>query len=222
VISTMRLFFILFFIPILLFSRENPFFPVDSSQDIPLTSNQVEKTEPLKRATMTLPSTARILESVTVEYKNLDGSIATKKIELGNAIDWHLPLFISQNYGASPELPKLSKKVKKNKHANTKVLYKNIASLPFISFYAAGKKLKVVTKDKMLRSFLLVKPHRIVCDFKRETDIRSYVKSLKKPFLFKKVRVGTHKGYYRVVIELDGYYQYKITKIKEGYLFDLL
>ncbi|MBA1433274.1 MAG: AMIN domain-containing protein [Epsilonproteobacteria bacterium] len=208
----MRLFFLLFFIPLMLFSRENPFFPVDASQDIPITSNQNKSIPPLKRATLQLPSTARTIESVTVSYTNLDGSVASKTIELHNSIDWHLPLFISQNYGASPELPKRSKKV----------VYKKIASLPFIAFYAAGKKLKVVTKDKMLRSFLLVKPHRIVCDFKRETDIRSYVKSLKKPFLFKKVRVGTHKGYYRVVIELDGYYQYKVTKIKEGYLFDLL
>ena len=218
----MRLFFILFFLPILLFSRENPFFPVDSSQEIPLTSNQVQKLEPLKRATMTLPSTARTLESVTVEYKNLDGSIATKKIELGNAIDWHLPLFISQNYGTSPELPQLSKKVKKSTQVKKKVLYKKIASLPFISFYAAGKRLKVITKDKLLRDFLLVKPHRIVCDFARQTDIRSYVKNMKKPSLFKKIRVGTHKGYYRVVIELDGYYQYKVDKTASGYIFTLL
>jgi len=97
-----------------------------------------------------------------------------------------------------------------------------MASLPFISFYAEAKKLKVVTKDKLLRDFLLVKPHRIVCDFSRQIDIRSYVKSIKKPFLFKKIRVGTHKGYYRVVIELDGYYQYKVKKTSSGYIFTLL
>jgi len=208
-----RLFFVLFFLPLLLFGRENPFFPVDASQEIPLTSNQIRQIPPLKRATMTLPSTARTVESVTVAYKNLDGSIATKKIELHNSIDWHLPLFISQNYGSSPEIPK--KGVLKEK-------YTKIVSLEFIQFYADAKKLKVVTEDKMLRSFLLVKPHRIVCDFKRETDIGSYVKNIKKPSLFKKIRVGTHKGYYRVVIELDGYYQYKLKQIKEGYLFRLL
>jgi len=208
----MRLFLLLFFIPMMLFCRENPFFPVDATQDILLTSNQDRSIPLLKRATMKLPSTARTIESVTVKYKNLDGSIAIKTIELHNSIDWHLPLFISQNYGASPEIPKVCKKVS----------YKKIASLPFIEFYAAGKKLKIVTKDKMLRSFLLVKPHRIVCDFKRQTDIGSYIKNVKKPFLFKKIRVGTHKGYYRVVIELDGYYQYKVIRIKEGYLFSLL
>ncbi|QOP44863.1 AMIN domain-containing protein [Sulfurimonas paralvinellae] len=216
-----RLFFLLLLIPMTLFCRENPFFPVDSAQDIPLTTNQTPKIEPLRRATMTLSSTARVLESVTVTYKNLDGSIATKKIELGNAIDWHLPIFISQNYGSSPEIPKIKKKQTAKKAVLTEKFTK-IASLPFITFYADAKKLKVVTKDKLLRSFLLVKPHRIVCDFKRETDIRSYVKSIKKPSLFKKIRVGTHKGYYRVVIELDGYYQYKVKKIQNGYLFTLL
>ena len=210
-----RLFFLLLFIPLALFSRENPFFPVSTTQDIPFTSNQIETAPPLKRATMKLPSTARTIESVTVEYKNLDGSIATKKIELRNSIDWHLPLFISQNYGAAPEIQQVVKKVQKQ------AAYKKIASLPFISFYAADKKLKVITKDKLLRNFLLVKPHRIVCDFKRETDMRSYVKDVNKPFLFKKIRVGTHKGYYRVVIELDGYYQYSVHALKNGYLFTL-
>jgi hypothetical protein len=178
-----------------------------------MTSNQTQQIPPLKRATMTLPSTARTIESVTVAYKNLDGSIATKKIELHNSIDWHLPLFISQNYGSSPEIPKKSAAKEK---------YTKIASLAFIQFYADAKKLKIITKDKMLRSFLLVKPHRIVCDFKRETDMRSYVKNIKKPSLFKKIRVGAHKGYYRVVIELDGYYQYEAEQIKKGYLFMLL
>ena len=213
--------FLFSFLSVLLIARENPFFPSSGETDMPITSNQVNRLEPLKRATLTLPSTARTLESVTVEYTNLDGSIGTKKIQLHNAIDWHLPLFISQNYGASPEVPKLvSKKgIKKSVH---KPVYKQIVVLPFIKFYADAKELKVLTKDKLLRNFLLVKPHRIVCDFARQTDIRSYVKHLPKPYLFKEIRVGTHKGYYRVVIELDGYYQYKVEKTAVGYLFTLL
>ena len=202
-------------IPIFLFSRENPFFPADNAEDIPLTTNQIENIEPLKRATIKLPSTARTIESVTVKYKNLDGSISSKKIQLHNSIDWHLPLFISQNYDASPERTLYKKREKVAK-------YKKIASLDFISFYADGKKLKVVTEDKMLRNFLLVKPHRIVCDFQRDTDFGSFVKRVSAPSLFKKIRIGTHSGYYRVVIELDGYYQYKVKKSSSGYIFTLL
>jgi len=209
---------LLFFIPFLLIARENPFFPVNDAEDIPLSTNQVEKYPQLKRATMKLPSTARVLQTVTVEYKNLDGSIAKKSIELNNAIDWHLPLFISQNYDTT-EVKNLSHS---KKVIPEKIRYKQILKLPFITFYESHKRLKIVTKDKMLRSFLLVKPHRIVCDFKRQTDIRSYIKKIPSLSIFKKIRIGTHDGYYRVVIELDGYYQYKVKKSNSGYLFTLI
>ena len=197
-------------------ARENPFFPINSAQDIPVTSNQIKTLPKLKRATVTLPSTARTIESVTVEYKNIDGSIAHKKVVIQNAIDWHLPIFISQNYNES------NKQITAEKNHYKKIQYKKIASLKFISFYAAKNRLKIITKDKMLRNFLLVKPHRIVCDFKRDTDIGSYIKTAYKNSLFTKIRVGTHKGYYRVVIELDGYYTYKLNQIQNGYLITLL
>jgi len=96
-----------------------------------------------------------------------------------------------------------------------------VASLSFIEFYNINKELKIVTKDEIIRDFLLVKPHRIVLDFKRDIDIRSYEKDILKSS-FTKVKIGNHKGYYRVVIELDGYYRYRLKKIKEGYLFQLL
>ncbi len=204
---------------LLLQARENPFFPIDSAQDIPLTSNQANNLPILKRATVTLPSTARTIESVTVEYKNLNGSIAHKKVLIQNAIDWHLPIFISQNYNESNDKAVVRKKVIKQ---TKKVNYKKIASLKFISFYAKKNKLKILTKDKILRNFLLVKPHRIVCDFKRNTDIGSFIKSINEKSLFTKIRVGTHKGYYRVVIELDGYYSYKLDHIPGGYMIKLL
>jgi len=204
---------------LLLQARENPFFPIDSAQDIPFTSNQVRKLPMLKRATVTLPSTARTIESVTVVYKNLDGSIAHKKILIQNSIDWHLPVFISQNYNESND--NITVKKREVKQAK-KVKYKKIASLKFISFYAKKNRLKILTKDKLLRNFLLVKPHRIVCDFKRDTDIRSFIKRANEKSLFTKIRVGTHKGYYRVVIELDGYYSYHLNHIPDGYMIKLL
>lgn len=210
----MRLFFVLLVMVIALNARENPFFPVDSLEDVPLTSNITKNIPPLERATIELPSTARVLKRVTIEYKNLDGSIAKKTLELSNAIDWHLPIFISQNIGSSPELPKKKK--------DGKPKYKKLLSLPFISFYADGKFLQIRTSDPMERDFLLVKPHRIVCDFQGDREIGSFIKRVKNAKLFKKIRIGTHSGYYRVVIELDGYYQYKLKKIKGGYLFELL
>ena len=205
-----RILFIFIILILSLNARENPFFASDGEKDINFSSNENRDKEPLKRATITLPAQARILQKVTIEYKNLDGSIEKKNIELDNAIDWHLPIFISQNY--SPIEKVAVKKV-------VKLNYKEIASIKYAKFYKSNKILKIVTKDKMLRNFLLTKPHRIVLDFERESKMKSYKKNLKG--IFCKIRVGNHDGYYRVVLELDGLYRYKMTKVSEGYIFKL-
>ncbi|MDF1878603.1 AMIN domain-containing protein [Sulfurimonas sp. SAG-AH-194-C20] len=197
-------------------ARQNPFFPSKNETDIPFSTNKVLIIEPLKRATITLPSTARTLESVTITYKNLDGSLVSIKESLGNSVDWHLPIFVSQNIGGD-EKKHTSKAVLK---VNKKI--RKIASLPFISLYANKNQIKIITKDTLLRNFLLTKPHRIVCDFKRDISIRSYEKVPKIVSAVKRVRFGNHKNYYRVVIELDGHYKYKLNNTKNTYLINLL
>ena len=206
-----------------LIARENPFFPSSGERDIPLTSNIDTKLPPLKRATLTLPSTARIIEGVTVNYKSLDGSRHTQSIELDNTIDWHLPIFVTQSYlNEEQKVTTPKKKIRKSKTASKKKSsYKKIAGIKLISFYSKDKKLKIITKDTIIRNFLLVKPHRIVCDFKKDTNIKSYEKTIAQNSLFTKVRVGNHNGYYRVVIELDGHYRYSTKDIKGGYVFEL-
>jgi hypothetical protein len=177
-----------------------------------MTSNQVETIPPLKRAAISLPSTARTIESVTIKYKNLDGSLVEKTLSLKNSVDWHLPLFISQNIAMNDTKVSLQKQK-----------YKRITGLKFISLYEAKRSLKIKTKDKMIRNFLLTKPHRIVCDFERKLDIRSYSVDIKdENSVITKVRFGNHSGYYRVVIELDGYYSYKTIDSKNGYLINFL
>jgi hypothetical protein len=209
-----KILFLLLSFSILLSARENPFFAAQGEQDIPITSNKEKNYAPLQRATISLPSTARVIEGVTIKYKNLDGSQDTKSITLENAVDWHLPIFISQSYTQeNVQMPKSKTPIAQ--------AYTKIASLKFISLYENENNLKILTKDKMLRNFLLVKPHRIVCDFKRDIDIRSYIKLAPKSSKFKKVSFGTHSGYYRVVVELDGYYSYDIKKIKDGYVVHL-
>ena len=191
-------------------ARSNPFFPSEGEVDIPHTSNKSTAVAPLKRATIELPAHARVLQKVTIEYKNLDGTVHTKSIDLENSVDWHLPIFISQNYSVNDSSAKTSKKLK----------FKKIASSKFSSFYSSGKTLKIVTKDKIIRNFLLTDPHRIVVDFKRDSSLKSLNKSIKNS-IFSKVRVGNHSGYYRAVIELDGYYRYAMKPYKNGYIFTL-
>ncbi|MEO1954316.1 MAG: AMIN domain-containing protein [Campylobacterales bacterium] len=205
--------------------RENPFFFDSELKQLPYTSNLDKNLPPLKRAAITLPSTARVIEKVTVSYKTLNGSIEEKTIILGNSIDWHLPIFISQNYSAS-EVKKdirvksntLKNPVQKVNRSSDKFI--EIAKRQYIKFLALDKKLKLITKSKKIRDFLLVKPHRIVIDFKKKSDILSYVK--KNPnSIFKTITIGNHEGYYRVVIELDGYYGYSIKELTNGYLISL-
>ena len=210
----MKIFLGVLFLMLSLFARENPFFPSAGETDIPITSNQVVDIPSLRRTSITLPSTARTIESVTIKYKSLDGAIHEKVEKLGNAIDWHIPIFVSQNYNENSKNEKEIQKQKKN--------YVNIFKQKFISIYEYKNSLKVHTKDKMIRNFLLTKPHRIVCDFEGEINIRSIEKKIKLKSVVTEVRVGNHSGYYRVVIELDGYYQYSTKKIESGYLFNFL
>ncbi len=188
-------------------ARENPFFPAKGEKEIPYTSNEYKTLPPLKRATISLPSQARVIQKVTIEYKCLDGSIEQKSIDLQNSVDWHLPIFISQNYVSTIQEPKRKK-------------FKKIASFKYGSFFASSKALKIITNDKIIRNFMLVEPHRIVIDFSRDTSLKTYTKQNKNS-TFKKIRIGNHLKYYRVVIELDGEYRYKKKKIANGYMFIL-
>jgi len=139
--------------------------------------------------------TTRAIKSISISYQNLDGSIAHETLELNNKIDWHEPFVISQKQVSMTE----NKKVMTSKAINAK----------FIKFSPQGKRMKVVTKDKLLRNFMLTNPHRIVMDFSRDTSFKPKNYSVKQA-PFKKIRMGNHDKYYRVVIELDGQYQYKL------------
>ena len=116
-----RMFLILLFLLINLSARENPFFPAEGEMDIPVSSNSDFSLPPLKRATITLPPEARVINSVTISYKNLDGSIENKSIKLENSVDWHLPIFISQSY---TKLKNNSKKIIKESQKKRVILEK--------------------------------------------------------------------------------------------------
>ncbi len=212
-----RFLFISSLLLITLQARENPFFPAQGEKDIPYTSNKIKTSSPLKRSSISLPSSARNIKKVTITYENLDASIETKSIELDNSIDWHLPIFISQNISQTQKIDKDPKLESKKKEV---IEYKEIASTKYLKFLTWNKTLKIVTKDEVIRNFLLVKPHRIVIDFKKDASMKSYTKD-NPDGICCKVRVGNHNGYYRAVIELDGQYRYKMKKVSDGYVFTL-
>lgn len=221
-------------------ARENPFFPSTGEKDIPVTTNEDNSQTPLKRAAITLPTQARVLQKVTIEFKNLDGSVENKSIELENSVDWHLPIFISQSYAETPSaaqkeavtVPVAKQKnvepapaipvvpVVQNKSIPKDAQYEDIVSIPFLKISSSSKNLKLTTNDEAIRNFLLVNPHRIVIDFKKETEIKGLIKKVEGN-IFKRVRIGNHDGYYRVVVELDGHYRYDFKKVADGYFVEL-
>ena len=205
-----RLFLTIVFLFTLLHSRENPFFPSEGQKDIPYTSNKVKSIPRFEYSSITLPPSARVIKKVTIEYENLDASMEQKSVVLNNAVDWHLPINISQK----------PIKYVKTKNKQYKKRYTKLISNRYITLYGYKKTLKIKTKDKIIRNFLLAKPHRIVLDFKRDTNLKSYVKT-NKGSIFKKIKIGNHKGYYRSVIELDGPYKYTTTKTPTGYMIIL-
>ncbi len=207
-----RIAFLLFIPLLVLFARENPFIPTTDT-NVSITSNIVQPLAPLSSHKVSFPSTARTLEQIVVYFKNLDGSVEQRVVPIQKSIDWHKPLVITQQQLSSPITSKIRKKSTKRSHYKRQLL----AKLSFIRFYVHATTLRIYTQDKLLRDFMLVKPNRIVCDFKRNVSFAKIVKKGSTKSIFTQVVFGKHKGYYRAVIYLDGYYRYKLTHRKEYY-----
>ncbi len=194
----MKIFFILVTLMLSLIARDNPFSDVVTKESFPVSTNIPKQHQDLTLERFRLPNSARVVKKVIIEYQNLDGSIDKLSADIDKAVDWHMPLVLTHNKYI-PESGRFVMAVK----------------LPFIAFSTKAKSMKVETADQLLRHFMLPRPHRIVLDFKGSSKFlaKKYTK-LTKPF--SKIRLGNHSGYYRVVIELDGQYEYQEKRIKNG------
>jgi len=199
--------FVLITAATLLSARVNPFFMEHGSGELSITSNHLKAYPPLKNASVTLPSSARILKQVTVKFINIDGSVGTKSIMLSNKIDWHVPIFISQAFPAS---------VKSASSEPAKQPVSDIKFHKFLTLKIFNSSASFLTKDKNIRYFKMISPYRVVLDFKRVDNFLSFDKQLKNS-IFKNVSIGNHNGYYRVVLQLDGDYHCSFTRAKQGY-----
>ena len=187
----MKLLFLMLTLLLFLDARDNPFTEVISKEVFPISTNIPKSLKDLKKESFNLPSSARVIKRVIIEYQNLDGSVDTLSSALDKKVDWHMPLILTHK--KAPPV---------GSH------YKDRVKLSFIKFSTKANKMRVKTKDKLLRHFMLPKPHRIVLDFKGSSQFLSKkFTQFAKPF--KRIRLGNHKGYYRVVVELDGKYEYQ-------------
>lgn len=90
-----------------------------------------------------------------------------------------------------------------------------------ISFFINQKEITLFVKEAKIRDFLIAEPYKVVLDFKKENA--SYqTKTLefqKAPFV--SATLGSHDGFYRLAILLDGHYRYDIQAFNGGYIVKL-
>jgi hypothetical protein len=189
---------ILFFIllSVFLFARINPFEPVMN----PNEKIRHVKKDYFKSTKIYLPNDARVLKKVIFVYQSLNSDILKKEVLINKNIDFHAPIVITHN----PE--------------NFEI--KEIRFNSLFTLFIKNKKIFIKTKDKLIRKMFLIKPFRIVLDFKKDTDFLT-IKRIIKNSILKKVIVGNHNGYYRVVLYFDANYKYKIARMDEGVKIEL-
>jgi len=181
-------------IPIFLFARINPFEPVISPEN-----TLVVKPKYFKKVKVYLPENARILKKIIFVYQTLSGDIKQKEVGINKNIDFHKPIILMHKIEKFPE---------------------RVLKFSLFKMYIKNKKMFIEDKDKLLRQFFLVKPFRIILDFKRKSDFSTIKKIIKNSFV-KKVIIGSHGNFYRVVIYFDAKYNYKIKKDVNGVLIEL-
>lgn len=191
-----------------LIARENPFMELNSSKSIGQSTLIKDTREYFSQITTKLPSTARILNTLTLNYQNLDGSIENKSIEVDKKIDWHDELILKKVNNTNIQ--------RSSKETPIKIDFKDI-----VSFSITDKEIYVKTNDTKLRDFLVENPYKIVLDFQKKVSFYTKTFELESK-RFKKITMGRHRDYYRVVIELERHYKYRIKEVNDGIIVTLL
>ncbi len=176
------------------YARINPFESVITPQN-----SIIVKPKYFTGKKIYLPNDARILKKIIFVYQSLNGDEKQKSVNINKNIDFHSPIIVTHK----PKQFSLDE----YDFANFKLFIKN-------------KKFFIQTKDKLIRTFFLAEPFRLVLDFKKNVYFLTIQKIIKNSFI-KKVAVGAHSGFYRIVIYFDAKYFYKIIKKDEGLLIEL-
>ncbi|WP_345970343.1 AMIN domain-containing protein [Sulfurimonas sp. HSL1-6] len=79
---------------------------------------------------------------------------------------------------------------------------------------------RIESRDKLAKHFVIRKPTRIILDFEANADFPTRKREVSVA-PFKEIRMGMHPGYYRIVIELEKRADYSIEPSKYGYTLTL-
>ncbi|WP_033755707.1 AMIN domain-containing protein [Helicobacter pylori] len=183
-----------------LLARDNPFEPEINSKNLQGGFSGIYD-DYLKEIHVDLPTSARILKKITLTYQDIDGSIHSKVVGIDKSIDWHYPLKLSQQ-------------------TLNQTPFEKRYQIQDFDFLMANNTMILRSPYKILRSFVLVKPYRIVLDVQKgPLDIYQNM-DLNQKF-FSHIKVGTHKDYYRITLILDGKYRYLLEEKNGAYELQL-
>ena len=96
--------------------------------------------------------------------------------------------------------------------------FKVIATLgdpEFVKFETKDNIVKIHTKDRQARHFMLNRPYRIVIDFKRNVAFNTQTFPINSE-IYESLKVGKHNDFYRVVLTLKDNYKYKLKRLSGG------
>lgn len=226
-----------------LVARENPFLPSDIGSSDINTTNIITSVAEFEQVSTTLPSDARELDALVLRYKSIDGSIKEKEISIKEAIDWHDTFVLSKKVApktAANEILDVSVTSSEPGGKSTQAPAPDMSALEMnssvVSTISAGvalpplgsveleKRLKIdvySNKISLNTADMLLKSYddgtRIVLDFaKSGADFLTKSENVSAGVI-KKVTLGSHGKFYRVVLQLDKKYKYSIRQNSAGY-----
>jgi hypothetical protein len=216
-----KLFFLVLLSITVLVARDNPF-ESSTISVLPEIGVVTEDTSDnyLAKEEIYLPSNARRLKKITIDYMSVDGVLRKKEISMDLGVDYHSPIVLTQEKHLP--LAEISQSNPKNS-GNLSVIEQPISNeevhtpFDFVTFKAVDKEIHILTKDKKIRDFALPNPNKIVVDFKPRDVFSPKLVKMKYKKYFKNIALGAHRDFYRVAIELNGKYIYDISKIDDGY-----
>lgn len=217
----------LLYILLFLYAFANAKNPFDIEQNL---SDNIIIPESFQKEEVKFNSSARILKGITFHYINLDGSESDLKLDINKSIDWHDRYVLTRVKTPDPsKILDVSVTIPEKNNSKSDLNTSVSIELPiqtdkiydFIAYTTYKNKIKFSTSDEILSDFSIGNPSKIVLDFKSD-NIQPTKNIRLKDSLFKRIDFGSHKGYYRLVIYLDGKYSYKIQKDSTGYIINLL
>lgn len=221
-------------LPLLAFSRDNPFVSTNIALADSNSTNIITKLDDFSQTNINLPSDARELEAVIIVYKSVDGSLKEKRVQIGASFDWRDTLYISRQ--ATPKngevldvsVTAVGNATQPRSIVNltegppleaiaTPVLETPIASADIVAgkINAYANKIVIATPDLLLKSY--DKGSRIVLDFEKKSKFLTHSREFGKASPLRRATVGSHGKFYRVVLELDKKYKYSIRQNSSSY-----